>query len=251
MLIRSTIVLALAALTILACRLSPESRMSDECGVVMQLPASAGRFTGEPVEISKKELDTLPSDTGFARMEYRTAATTSAERDRATVSIILAGSQRRSIHRPEVCLAGQGWTVVEAKTRPVTIGREHELMVRDLLVEKPIALGDGKQHTVRAHYVYWFVGTNVSTPSNFQRVWLSTRDALLRNVNHRWAYPSVMALVTDSLDPKLTGERQRDDAATVTTIDTLISDLAPQFQKSFMRTEGDSPSVAARSALPH
>ena len=87
---------------------------------------------------------------------------------------------------------------------------------------------------MRAHYVYWFVGNDISTPSNLDRQLLSLRDSVLRNVNHRWAYPSVMARVTDNLTSQQSGERRRDDAETVKMILSLIRSLAPRFQKDLM-----------------
>lgn len=234
MILRSLAILGVAVVSCLACRLSPEASLGDECGVVMELPSAAGMFFGESGEIAKVETETLPSDTEIARMVYHTAGASAAQCDVATVSIVLAGSQRRSIHRPEVCLTGQGWSLLEAKTVPVEIGQGRVLQVRDLLIEKPVTLRDGRQRKLRAHYVYWFVGTDVTTASHFDRVWLSTWDSVLRNVNHRWAYPSVLALVTEDFEPSEIGERKRNAAQTLDMIQSLIRELVPQFQRSFM-----------------
>lgn len=233
MILRSTIILLLAAATAIACWLSPEPRMGDDSGVVMSLPERAGVFVGRPGEVSEEERSKLPSDTEIVRMVYR-AGSSAGDQDLATASIILAGSERRSIHRPEVCLTGQGWSLIEAKSIPVAITPDQQILVRDLLIEKPVATKDGGRQTVRAHYVYWFVGSDVTTPSNWTRMWLSTRDSVLRNVNHRWAYPAVMAVVTDSFKSGEANERRRTADETLTLITTLIGELAPRFQKSLM-----------------
>ena len=235
MILRSVIILFLAVATAVACWLTPEPRMGDDCGVVMSLPERAGVFVGKPGGISEVEKKTLPSDTEIARMVYHTTAN-----DLATASIILSGSERRSIHRPEVCLTGQGWSLIEAKTIPVAMAQGEEMLVRDLLIEKPVTLGNGERRAVRAHYVYWFVGSDVTTPSNWTRMWLSTRDSILRNVNHRWAYPAVMAIVTDGFKSGEINERKRSAEETLTLITSLICEIAPKFQKSFM-----NPAVAA------
>jgi hypothetical protein len=57
---------------------------------------------------------------------------------------------------------------------------------------------------------------------------------VLRNVNHRWAYPSVMARVTDNLTPQQSGERRRNDEETVQMILSLIRSLAPHLQRGEM-----------------
>lgn len=229
MILRSAIVLIIAAVAAITCGLSPEPRAGDDCGVVMSLPERAGVFTGKPGQVSQQEKDTLPSDTEIVRMEYRTAV-----KDTATVSIVLAGNERRSIHRPEVCLSGQGWTLVGANTIPVAVATGEPVQVRDLLIEKPVTLADGKQRRIQAHYVYWFVGSAVTTPSHWTRMWLSTRDSILHNVNHRWAYPAVMAIVTDGFKDGETSERKRTGDETLKLITALIREVAPSFQKSLM-----------------
>lgn len=234
MIVRSAITAMLAALTVLACRLAPEIRGGNEAGVVMRLPSGVGRFLGEAVEPDKVELELLPSDTQLAKMRYHTAALRADRRDQADVTLVLAGAERRSIHRPEVCLQGQGWTLVASQVLPVEITPGRPLEVKDLLIEKPVQLKDGRRKTLRAHYVYWFVGTDVTTPSHFTRNWLSTWDSVFRNVNHRWAYPSVMAWVTDNFDPGELGQRQRGSAETLGMIEELIRNLVPRFQREFM-----------------
>jgi Protein of unknown function (DUF3485) len=229
MILRSAITLLLAAATAVVCWMSPEPRTGDDSGVVMALPERVGVFVGRPGIISQVEKDVLPSDTAIVRMMYQTPV-----HDVVTASIILAGSERRSIHRPEVCLSGQGWSVIDERTIPVSIGQGGKMPVRDLLIEKPVLMESGERRLVRAHYVYWFVGSEVTTPSNWTRMWLSTRDSILRNVNHRWAYPAVMAVVTDGFKPGEIGERKRTADETLTLITALIQELAPKFQKSLM-----------------
>ena len=226
-------VLVIAVAIAAACWLSPEPRIGDDCGVVMSLPARVGVFAGRAGEVSKQERDTLPSDTQIARMVYQAGSAKDGV-DVVTASIVLSGAERRSIHRPEVCLTGQGWSLLGAQTIPVRIGGNQQLMVRDLFIEKPVTAKDGTRQIVRAHYVYWFVGSEATTPSHWTRMWLSARDSILRNVNHRWAYPAMMAVVTDSLKSDDGGERRRTADETLTLITNLIRELAPAFQKSLM-----------------
>jgi hypothetical protein len=242
MILRSAIALAFAAVTCLACRLSPEPRQGEECGVVMKLPSAVGRFIGDPGEVTKIERDTLPSDTEIVRMVYHTPGLRQQDRHLLTMSIVLSGSERRSIHRPEVCLSGQGWTVVEAKNLNISIDTEGEITARDLLIEKSITLDTGERRKLRAHYVYWFVGSKVTTPSHWTRIWLSARDSILRNVNHRWAYPAIMALVTDNLEPSEIGQKKRNSKETLDQIAALIREVVPRFQlDSFqLQTTGTS-----------
>jgi uncharacterized protein YcfL len=246
MILRSLMVLMLSLAVLIACRFSPEISSSQETGVVMRLPSGAGRFIGEPEQMDEEEKKLLPTDTEMVKMRYRTATREDAKRDAAKVSIVLAGAERRSIHRPEVCLQGQGWRLVNSSTTPVQISNEHRFEVRDLLIEKPVQLKDGNQKRLRAHYVYWFVGADVTTPSHLSRTLMSLWDSAFRNVNHRWAYPSVMAYVTEDFDPAETGERQRSSEETREMIFDLVRQLAPEFQKDCMPGRTASKEVAQR-----
>jgi len=216
-----------------ACQLSPEVRAGDASGVVMVLPTAAGRFLGQPLEMDAAEKELLPADTQMVKMQYRSPGLPE-DRDLAQVTLVLAGAERRSIHRPEVCLDGQGWTLLDSRIVPVEISPGRVLRVKDLLVEREMRRPDGTSKILRAHYVYWFIGTDVTTPSNATRVWLSTWDNIARNVNHRWAYASVTAWVTDNLETRECGQRSRDSGATVKLASELVRVLAPQFQKEFV-----------------
>jgi hypothetical protein len=231
---RALIVFLLAAGTTLACWFSPPPRGGIEAGVVMHLPARVGLLAGTQREPDKTEMEVLPTDTQFAKMTYVTATQDAAERDVAHVSVVLSGAESRSIHRPEVCLTGQGWTVTGSQVVPVQIAPGRTLLVKDLAISGTFPANNGKARQLKAHYVYWFTGTDVTTPSHFTRLWRSTWDAVLHNVNHRWAYASVMACVTEDMDPAECGERRRTDEQTRRLISYLIQQLVPQFQKEFM-----------------
>lgn len=226
MLVMTTLVLAV-------CRLSPELSAGNEAGVVMTLPERTSLFIGRSEKPDTVEKTLLPADTQIVKMRYATPRPPE-ERDRVDVTLVLAGAERRSIHRPEVCLDGQGWTILEQRVVPVELTSGRVLEVKDLLIEREWLDDAGGRRMLRAHYVYWFVGSDVSTPNNWTRVWLSSWDNVLRSVNHRWAYPSLTAWVTEDWDPALTGQRQRTSEQTLELIKNLIRELAPGFQKGLM-----------------
>lgn len=237
-LVRVMLVPVLGLAAVLACRLTPVLKQSRDSGVVMRLPGGASRFLGEPGEMSEEEKRLLPADTEIVRMQYRTAAYGEGTRDQAEVTLVLAGAERRSIHRPEVCLTGQGWTLLGSQTLELEAGAGQRLRVKDLLIEKAVRMPGGETRPVRAHYLYWFIGTDVTTPSHFERIWLTTWDSVTRNVNHRWAYASVLALVTEGFTPEEIGQRARNSEQTLAMMGELVSDLAPKFQKDLMPTGG-------------
>ncbi len=221
---------------VLACQFSPPVQGGSEAGVVLALPPRIGMLVGRPDEPSQVERDNLPTDTEFAKMTYMTATDRDNERDIAHFSIVLAGSERRSIHRPEVCLKGQGWSVTGQRIREVDLGRLGNLRVTDLAIER---VGGGVEgRPMKGRYVYWFIGTDTTTPSHAERIWRTTLDSVVNNVNHRWAYAAVSTLVTEGHDPSYTRERQRTDEQTERLIDYIISHTAPHFQKSLHKDGG-------------
>jgi hypothetical protein len=228
---RSLIILVLCAATALLCHTSTAARGGDDSGVLTELPSVAGTFVNrEEIKASQAELDLLPKDTTLIKRLYRDAAAN----DNAHVSLVLAGQDTRAIHKPEVCLPGQGWTITSSTVRPVAMKNGTTLHVRDLALQKLDQRTEGQKRLIKAHYVYWFVGKGVSTTSDVERQWLSFKDSVFHGVNHRWAYPSVMGFVTESLDPRETGERARTDEETVQMLLACIRDLAPKFQKDLM-----------------
>lgn len=225
--------LMLCAVTVMACRLSPPVKGGSEAGVVMTLPEKVGLLIGRKIEPSQVERDMLPTDTEFAKMTYVTATNLDVERDIAHVSVVLAGSERRSIHRPEVCLKGQGWSVTGQSIREVTLDDGQRLKVTDLAIER-VGGGDASR-PIRGRYVYWFIGTDATTPSHAERILRTTLDSVVHNINHRWAYAAVTALVTEGHEPSVTRERQRTNEQTGRLIDYVIAKTVPHFQKSMQK----------------
>lgn len=234
MIARAVILFALCGMTVLLCQFSPQPKGGDEIGIRADLPMVAGSFVGESEPPGEKERALLPADTIIVKREYRTPGRPIDKRDLAHAALVIAGNDSRSIHRPEVCLDGQGWTITSSQVREVNLLSGEVLGVRDLAIEREVLLDNGTKLPLRAHYVYWFTGADVTTPSNLERQLISLRDSVLRNVNHRWAYPSVMARVTDNLTPQQSGERRRNDEETVKMILALIRSLAPHLQKGLM-----------------
>lgn len=191
---RSLVVLLLSGLTIAACLLTKTPTSTSTPGVLMQLPAHIQSYYGKDQEVSLAEKTILPPDTEFARKQYR-----SLEGDEIYCSIVLSGAEKRSIHRPEICLVGQGWTVQSGQTLSVPLDHAPPLRVMALRLTRPYAVNAEKTIQLHSHYLYWFVGHNVTTPHHWQRIWLTSWDRLAHQMNHRWAYVTVTALVTEGL----------------------------------------------------
>jgi hypothetical protein len=132
------------------------------------------------------EKSLLPPDTIMLKKQYKNSAGRTLY-----ASVVLSGKERASIHRPEVCLVGQGSEVTKRYVMPVDIaGRAPlDVMVLDLLHRRRSAAGQSSEFG--SFYAYWFVGNGRETPHHWQRMlWMAT-DRIFRNVAHRWAYIAV------------------------------------------------------------
>ncbi|MGC1479535.1 MAG: exosortase C-terminal domain/associated protein EpsI, partial [Chthoniobacterales bacterium] len=210
----------LAGITVAACFTNSEVIASPETGVDLDLPTSVGSFTGESQEVSEAERIILPEDTEFAKMLY-----TDSDGDNVNAQIVLAGAERRSIHRPEVCLPGQGWKVKSSETLDVPLTNGRALPVTLLRIARPIDVA-GETRQLETLFVYWFVGKDIVTPSHLVRMVKTNADVLLTNTNHRWAY-----VITSA--PVLAGFQQngKDSEQTLAMLRSFIRDLAPEIMK--------------------
>src|SRR5208337_3763291 len=74
-----------------------------------ELPAFLGSdWMGSSVAPTAVERAVLPPDTGYSTKLY---VSREGPNRQVLLSIVLSGRDRTSIHRPELCLVGQGWTI--------------------------------------------------------------------------------------------------------------------------------------------
>ena len=175
------------ALTVLGGKVSQMS----EPGIVMQLPDRIGEWVGVRAPVTEVERQGLPKDTQFERRLYR-----DARGNEIYCSIVLAGKDVRSIHRPETCLPAQGWEVLDGRYEevPVNTGVAATLRTRALKILRR-SQGDGMNNGVERLNYYWFMGKGRVTASHIQRIIWNSYDRIVHSVNHRWAYISVTATV--------------------------------------------------------
>jgi hypothetical protein len=221
---RSAVILGLTLLIALAYIFNPPLEVEPQAGVVMQLPVFVGDFFGKQGAITNVEFDLLPKDTEFARRYYD-----DSKGHQILCTIVLSGAEQRSIHRPEGCLTGQGWTIVGQDTIPMPLASGRTMMARRLTLERQVPGANNAPLTLRAFYIYWFVGEKVTTSSEIYRVLLSNWDRVVHNRAHRWAYVSVFSLITEGLQPN-----GLDSATTEGMLKDFAKKIVPTFQISEM-----------------
>jgi hypothetical protein len=128
--------------------------------------------------------NTLPADTMFGHRFYTNGSRI------IDFQVVLMGSDRSSIHKPQGCLQGTGWQTISSDpdTVPVDGPVKYDLPVRKLKLVRQVQLPDGKVSNQGGVFVYWFVADQQITSGHLQRMWWMARDLLTKGVLQRWAY---------------------------------------------------------------
>ncbi len=136
--------------------------------------------------VSRAELDILPADTYSRKAIY-----TFDDGSEFAVSLVVAGRNRMSIHRPELCLPSQGF---------VMSGRQ----VRHVLPHLPMACfslsREGRLMT--SGFAYVFLNARGATISNFHRVLADCWERSVHNKIQRWAMITVHSPNYDFTTPE-------------------------------------------------
>ena len=191
----------------------------------VELPTYLGsEWMGHRVEPEAIERAILPPDTGFSRKLY---VNLEHPEEHVLLSIVLSGRDRSSIHRPELCLVGQGWTIDSATRHrfayPGDPAGGFEATVLD--VHRHVQ-GPGGGKVVPELVTYWFVGDNRVFASQAARI---AYDAWIRVVHGRaprWAY---VFLQTGA-------ERGRGPA--VARVQAVLDQALPRFQPPALSGSG-------------
>ena len=168
----------------------------DENGKVIgtntvDLPVQVLNYESKPGRISLTELGWLPKDTTYARRFYQ-----ADDQFGIVLNVVLMGMDRGSIHKPEICLVGQGWKIdsdVSVLTIPISGPSSYDLPVKRLIATKAFQTPEGRTEVVRSVYVYWFVAENAITARHGERMWWTARELMRSGTLQRWAYVSCLA----------------------------------------------------------
>jgi hypothetical protein len=155
----------------------------------VELPERVLDYDSEFLEPDSVTLGTLPQDTSFGQRIYKAT----------NAYPILMGLDRSSMHKPQLCLEGQGWRI-DYSVSTVTKVHIEKPFPYDLPVVKIIAnregAVDGQRSVARGIYVYWFVADDAlsASVSGFERMWMMSKHLMLTGVLQRWAYVSCFSV---------------------------------------------------------
>lgn len=152
---------------------------------------------GSPVDLaSLGEKTVLPPDTGFRKCNYYDAMG-----EVFRIAVVINGASRQSIHRPEVCLPAQGFSMENGHIETFALDNGDTLPVRcvDLRPRNSSSssrLGQG----------YFFVSAHERVASHQARMFVSIRDRVFSSKVTRWA------MVTIFCEESLTSSPERREA---------------------------------------
>lgn len=180
-------------------------------------------WIGQRAEVLAGEREILPEDTGYSRKNY---VSTSNPNQRVFLSIVLSGRDRSSIHRPEICLVGQGWTIKDRAIHEFKwpAGAGGGVPASLLHIDHEFTSSRGEKSKIPALFAYWFVGADQVVASNTERVFLTSWDRVRHLQANRWAY---VVLQTHALD----GEE-----AALARMQSVLDATLPTFQEPLLKT---------------
>lgn len=195
----------------------------------IELPRQVPGYEAEPQQVDQAVVDALPADTSQAQMIYKDASG-----QPTLVTVVMMGTDRTSIHKPQFCLTGQGWAIDESRSSRATVHFNRPVSF-DLPVMKLVASrsvdSNGQKSALSGIYVYWFVAKDAYTEDHWQRMWWMAEHLAKRGELQRWAYISYFM-------PCAPGQ---EDAA-FERIKQLMQVTVPEFQLAWP-VKGDQPEV--------
>ena len=187
-------------------RLSPSVKEGNYQGVKMELPKKLTGYTAKLIPTSPIEKKGLPPDTQFIKYEYSPKWAYSFK-DLIRVGIVLSGRDRHSIHPPNECLVAQGWKIEGLIKRELKLADGVKIPTNLLQLKKDFFDENGKKITIKAYYLYWWVGANRSINRYSGMIFHDALDILFHRQVNRWAYPYFFAFQSDGENDDLAMDR--------------------------------------------
>jgi hypothetical protein len=161
--------------------------LADSPNLEVVLPQQVLDYTAQLLPVDAIVTNVLPRDTSYGHCRYTSADTNFS----AQVTVVLMGSDRTSLHKPQFCLTGAGWTINQTEVDTIRMEKPvpYDLPVIKLTVSGQFNV-EGRPVQAGGVYVYWYVADNAlsATPSGSERMWSIARELVTTGILQRWAY---------------------------------------------------------------
>lgn len=129
------------------------------------------------------EAKILPSDTLLQKAIYRASGEPAF-----SISTVMSGKSRLSIHRPEMCLPGQGYVLTPARVLRIDLGNGRTLKVNAMRAERAGSPPVG--------FVYWFFNSRGEVATHWERIFTDVWWRTVNNQINRWCMVTVRSDMT-------------------------------------------------------
>lgn len=181
------VALGLTAAGLGLCAVTDASLRLADPGVTLNLPLKVDDFEGQVINMTAQERNILDEGVELARNYYF-----APKRPPVMTTVIVGGPGKRTLHRPEVCLPGQGWIIATSDVLTLGMGSGREVKATLLRLFRDVEGPGGQRVRVRALNFYWYVGSDGTTrPDYYGHIAKGYQDAIFRNLNHRWSMVSL------------------------------------------------------------
>jgi hypothetical protein len=117
---------------------------------------------------------------------------------RLLATVVVGGPGKRTLHRPEVCLPGQGWIISSSSSVPISLANGQTVTATLLRLFRDTSNDQGVRIRIRALNFYWYIGSDGGTrPDYYGHIAKGYQDAILKNLNHRWSMVSFFVPVSE------------------------------------------------------
>lgn len=183
----------------------------------IDLPTQISGVRSAPVAPTEMELRVLPADTTIAKQLFQ-----APDGFQTLLNVVLMGTDRTSIHKPEFCLTAQGWTIVRRETVGVPLKGDSQwrLPVRKFTTSMVSQDASGRPIRHSGVFLFWFVADAKLAVDHWTRVGWITYELLRRGVLPRWAYVTWFSTCTPG-----------QEEATFERMQSLVGLAVPEFQK--------------------
>lgn len=210
--------------------------LADSKRLNVYLPPEVLNYHSVAIPTDTNVFNGLPPDTSFAERRYF-----NTNRQWLDCRVVMMGTDRTSIHKPELCLTGSGYRIngSDSQSDKIRVDRPHpyDLPVMKLMTYPFEAKNDrGESRMLRVIYVYWFVADHDLTESHWTRMRHMSAHLLKTGELERWAYVSCFAVCPPGSETE-TYERMK----------KFIAASVPEFQTAF--GEPVAGPVSPRAAL--
>jgi exosortase len=175
------------------CWATPTAVQLAESSFRDDLPELVAQCPSAPLTMTSKERALFDETVQLRRRVYLTP-----ENQQVLVTVVLSGRVKKTLHQPERCLPDQGWIISSSQVVPLHLKDGRELQATVLSLFRDMIKEDGSRVRVRALNLYWYQGSHgYSTPSYDMSSFVNYRDAILYNLNHRWAQASFFIRISE------------------------------------------------------